>query len=51
LFRLRRRFRSQLVVKASARREAIDAVGVAVQDVGPAAARAGVSVSVDVDPQ
>jgi primosomal protein N' (replication factor Y) len=51
LFRLRGRFRSQLVVKATRRQEAIDAVGQAVQEVGPAAARAGVSVSVDVDPQ
>jgi primosomal protein N' (replication factor Y) len=51
LFRLRSRFRSQLVVKATARRQAIDAVGAAVDEVGPAAARAGASVSVDVDPQ
>jgi primosomal protein N' (replication factor Y) len=51
LFRLRRRFRSQLVVKATARQSAIDAVGEAVGAVGPGAARAGVSVSVDVDPQ
>ena len=51
LFRLRNRFRSQLVIKAIARQPAIDAVGAAVDAVGPAAARAGASVSVDVDPQ
>jgi primosomal protein N' (replication factor Y) (superfamily II helicase) len=51
LFRLRARYRTQLVVKAQARQAAIDAVGAAVDAVGPGAARAGVSVSVDVDPQ
>ncbi|HLI59417.1 MAG TPA: primosomal protein N' [Solirubrobacteraceae bacterium] len=51
LFRLRGRHRTQIVVKARERRPAIDAVGAAVDAVGPAAARAGVSVSVDVDPQ
>jgi primosomal protein N' len=51
LFRLRRRFRSQLMIKATARQDAIDAVGAAVAAVGPGAARAGASVSVDVDPQ
>jgi primosomal protein N' (replication factor Y) len=51
LFRLRNRARSQVVVKASQRAEAIDAVGVAVDKLGPGAARQGASVSVDVDPQ
>jgi primosomal protein N' (replication factor Y) len=51
LFRLRSRFRSQLVVKATARQPAIDAVGEAVDALGPAAARRGANVSVDVDPQ
>ncbi|MGH2856760.1 MAG: replication restart helicase PriA, partial [Solirubrobacteraceae bacterium] len=51
LFRLRGRARSQLVVKARDRRPAIEAVGRAVESVGPGAARRGVAVSVDVDPQ
>ena len=51
LFRLRGRARSQVVVKASDRAPAIEAVGRAVDAVAPAAARRGVSVSVDVDPQ
>jgi primosomal protein N' (replication factor Y) (superfamily II helicase) len=51
LFRLRGRARSQLVVKATERRPAIDAVGRAVDLVAPRAARRGASVSVDVDPQ
>jgi primosomal protein N' (replication factor Y) len=64
LFRLRGRYRTQLVVKAiprspeengdgdgAARRAAIDAVGEAVDALGPGVARAGTSVSVDVDPQ
>jgi primosomal protein N' (replication factor Y) (superfamily II helicase) len=51
LFRLRGRARSQLVIKAQARRAAIDAVGRAVDLVAPGAARRGASVSVDVDPQ
>jgi primosomal protein N' (replication factor Y) len=51
LFRLRGRYRSQIVVKARDRQAAIAAVGAAVDEVGPAAARAGVNVSVDVDPQ
>ena len=51
LFRLRGRYRSQIVVKALARDAAIDAVGEAVDAIGPGAARAGASVSVDVDPQ
>jgi primosomal protein N' (replication factor Y) len=51
LFRLRNRARSQLVVKATVRQPAIDAVGRAVDAIAPAAARRGASVSVDVDPQ
>jgi primosomal protein N' (replication factor Y) (superfamily II helicase) len=51
LFRLRGRARSQLVIKATERRPAIDAVGRAVDLVAPGAARRGASVSVDVDPQ
>jgi primosomal protein N' (replication factor Y) len=51
LFRLRGRARSQLVIKATARRAAIDAVGRAVDSVAPGAARRGAAVSVDVDPQ
>jgi primosomal protein N' (replication factor Y) len=51
LFRLRGRARSQLVIKASARRPAIDAVGRAVDRIAPGAARRGAAVSVDVDPQ
>jgi primosomal protein N' (replication factor Y) len=51
LFRLRGRYRTQIVVKARERRPAIDAVGAAVDELGPPAARAGVNVSVDVDPQ
>jgi primosomal protein N' (replication factor Y) len=51
LFRLRNRWRHQLVIKATARQAAIDAVGHAVDAVAPAAARRGASVSVDVDPQ
>jgi primosomal protein N' (replication factor Y) len=50
LFRLRGRFRSQVFVKATDREPAIAAVGRAVDAVAPAAARRGVSVSVDVDP-
>ncbi len=50
LFRLRGRFRSQVFVKATDRAPAIAAVGDAVDSVAPAAARRGVSVSVDVDP-
>jgi primosomal protein N' (replication factor Y) len=65
LFRLRGRYRTQLVVKAiprsrddgddgdegDARRSAIDSVGEAVDALGPGVARVGTSVSVDVDPQ
>ena len=48
---LRGRARSQLVVKATERQPAIDAVGAAVDRLAPEAARRGASVSVDVDPQ
>jgi primosomal protein N' (replication factor Y) len=51
LFRLRGKSRAQLVIKAPDRALAIRAVGVAVDRVGAGAARRGVSVSVDVDPQ
>jgi primosomal protein N' (replication factor Y) len=51
LFRLRGRARSQVVIKAEDREAAIGAVGGAVQEVAPRAARGGASVSVDVDPQ
>jgi primosomal protein N' (replication factor Y) (superfamily II helicase) len=51
LFRLRGQARSQIVVKATDRSAAIAAVGGAVNDLGGAAARRDVSVSVDVDPQ
>jgi primosomal protein N' (replication factor Y) len=51
LFRLRGRERQVLVVKAPQRREAVAAVGLAVQEVSAARARGGVSFSVDVDPQ
>jgi primosomal protein N' (replication factor Y) len=51
LFRLRGRERSQLVVKATERSGAIEAVGNAVDGVAVRASRSGVSVSVDVDPQ
>ncbi len=51
LFRLRGRDRIQLVIKAGDRRAAIQSVGAAVGQVAGKAARRGVSVSVDVDPQ
>ena len=51
LFRLRGRSRSQLVIKTTKRRAAIEAVGAAVDGVAAGAARRGVSISVDVDPQ
>jgi len=51
LFRLRGRERQVLVVKAAARREAVQAVGEAVQRLASARAHAGVNFSVDVDPQ
>ena len=51
LFRLRGRARSQLVIKATDRTAAITLAGQAVDTLGPAAARHGINVSVDVDPQ
>jgi primosomal protein N' (replication factor Y) len=51
LFRLRGRSRSQLVIKAADRAEAIKATGAAVDGVATLASKAKVSVSVDVDPQ
>jgi primosomal protein N' (replication factor Y) (superfamily II helicase) len=51
LFRLRGRARSQIIVKAADRSAAIAAVGAAVDQLARSAARRGVSVSVDVDPQ
>jgi len=51
LFRLRGRSRWQIVVKATNRGTAISAVGEAVDRIAPAAAKRGVNVSVDVDPQ
>jgi primosomal protein N' (replication factor Y) (superfamily II helicase) len=51
LFRLRGRERRVLVVKAAERREAVRAVGEAVRRVTATRAHAGVSFSVDVDPQ
>ncbi len=51
LFRLRDRERQVLVIKAGERRPAVQAAGEAVQRVAGARAHAGVSFSVDVDPQ
>jgi primosomal protein N' (replication factor Y) len=51
LFRLRGRARSQLVIKASNRGAAIRAVGAAIDELSTRAAKRGVSLSVDVDPQ
>jgi primosomal protein N' (replication factor Y) (superfamily II helicase) len=51
LFRLRGRERRVIVVKAPERRRAVRAVGEAVQRVAAAREHAGVSFSVDVDPQ
>jgi primosomal protein N' (replication factor Y) len=51
LFRLRGKYRSQLVVKSPAREAAIGAVGAAVERHAVAASRQEVSISVDVDPQ
>jgi primosomal protein N' (replication factor Y) len=51
LFRLRGRERRVIVVKAQERRAAVRAVGEAVQSVASARGHAGVSFSVDVDPQ
>jgi primosomal protein N' (replication factor Y) (superfamily II helicase) len=51
LFRLRGRERQVLIVKASERRAAVHAVGEAVRRVAALREHAGVSFSVDVDPQ
>jgi primosomal protein N' (replication factor Y) (superfamily II helicase) len=51
LFALRGRARRQLVIKATVREAAIDAVGQAVDRLARTASKRGVSVSVDVDPQ
>jgi primosomal protein N' (replication factor Y) (superfamily II helicase) len=51
LFRLRERERQVLVVKSVERAAAVRAIGAAVQHVASARAHAGVSFSVDVDPQ
>jgi primosomal protein N' (replication factor Y) (superfamily II helicase) len=51
LFRLRERERQVLVVKSSERTAAVRAIGAAVQHVASARIHAGVSFSVDVDPQ
>jgi primosomal protein N' (replication factor Y) len=51
LFRLRGRERQVLVVKAAERRPAVHAVGEAVRRVAAAREHAGVSFSVDVNPQ
>jgi primosomal protein N' (replication factor Y) len=51
LFRLRGRERQVLVVKASARRTAVRAVDAALRDTAASKLHAGVSFSVDVDPQ
>jgi primosomal protein N' (replication factor Y) (superfamily II helicase) len=51
LFRLRGRERRVLVVKAAERRAAVQGVGAAVQRAASAREHAGVSFSVDVDPQ
>ncbi len=51
LFRLRGRERAQLVIKGSARAQAIRAAGAAVAAVASDRTRRGVAFSVDVDPQ
>ncbi|HEY4450233.1 MAG TPA: primosomal protein N' [Solirubrobacteraceae bacterium] len=51
LFRLRGRERQVLIVKAAERRPSVQAVGRAVARVAPRREHAGVSFSVDVDPQ
>jgi primosomal protein N' (replication factor Y) len=51
LFRLRGRERRVLMIKASDRRVAVTGVGAAVQQAAANRAHAGVSFSVDVDPQ
>ena len=51
LFRLRGRERSQVVVKASDRAAAVDAIGAAVADVAARREHRAAAFSVDVDPQ
>jgi primosomal protein N' (replication factor Y) len=51
LFRVRGKARSQLVIKAAERDEAIAAAGAAVDRISKLADRKRVSISVDVDPQ
>jgi primosomal protein N' (replication factor Y) len=51
LFRVRGKARSQLVIKAAERGEAIEAAGAAVDRISKLAGRRRVSISVDVDPQ
>ncbi len=51
LFRLRGRERRMLLVKAADRRAAVAGIGAAVQSAARARGHAGVSFSVDVDPQ
>ena len=51
LFRLRGRERYVLVVKSAERRPAVRTVGAAVADLAASRVHAGVSISVDVDPQ
>jgi primosomal protein N' (replication factor Y) len=51
LFRLRGRERQVLIVKAAARREAVQAVGAAVRQLADTRAHPGVNFGVDVDPQ
>ncbi|HEU4979273.1 MAG TPA: primosomal protein N' [Solirubrobacteraceae bacterium] len=51
LFRLRRRERSQLVVKAAEREHAVETVGAAVDAVAADRAHRAAAFSVDVDPQ
>jgi primosomal protein N' len=51
LFRLRGRERQVLVVKSAARRPAVAAIDEAVRRAASAREHAGVSFSVDVDPQ
>ena len=51
LFRLRGRERRMLLIKAADRRAAVQSIGAAVQHAATARGHAGVSFSVDVDPQ
>jgi primosomal protein N' (replication factor Y) len=51
LFRLRGRERRMLLIKTADRRASVNAIGIAVQRAARARVHAGVSFSVDVDPQ